>query len=117
MNSKILAQIFGAVFVLIAILGFVGGVGIVGEDGLFATDAVHDFIHLGSGVILLLVAAMAPMRAALTMMILGVVYALVAFLGLFSETHVAGILMNDADDFLHIALALGLFMSGYLNRD
>lgn len=119
MTGKKLATVFGIVFVVVGLLGFIGGLGIVGPEGIFTTDTTHDLIHLISGIVFLIVAAKAPQNSSATLMIFGVVYGLVAVLGLLSgdgHTHVAGILMNENDDYLHIVLALATFIGGFATR-
>ena len=78
--AKTLAMVFGIVFVLVGILGFIPNP-IVGTAGLFVTDHLHDLVHFLFGVILLVVAFAAPARSAQWMIILGVVYLVLAVLG------------------------------------
>ncbi len=116
MTGKNLAVVFGIVFVLVGILGLVGGAGIVGPDGLFATNVPHDLVHLLSGIVFLIVAFSTPRYSSPVLMIFGVVYGLVTVLGLAIEGDVLGLLINDADNYLHIVLALATFFGGYLTR-
>lgn len=118
MKAKNAAYLFGVVFVLVGVLGFLGGFGIVGPTGLFATDTAHNFVHLISGIVFLIVAGSAPHLSAKTLMTFGVVYALVAVLGFMADgDHVAGILINNADNYLHVVLAAATFFTGYALRD
>src|SRR5262245_46407774 len=97
--AKNWAIIFGVVFVIVGLLGFVGGAGIVGPNGLFVTDTVHDIVHLVSGLIFLIVAFSAPQSSAATMKVFGIIYLLVALLGFFMTSPLLGIMAyNGADN-------------------
>lgn len=78
--NRLVAQIVGAVLVLVGLLGFVlvpSGDGLL--LGLFGVNLLHNLVHLLSGAILLGAAFMQGGRnARLTNMILGAVYIVVA---------------------------------------
>ncbi|MDB5264819.1 MAG: TonB-dependent siderophore receptor [Parcubacteria group bacterium] len=118
--AKTIAIIFGVVFVLVGVLGFVPNP-LVGPTGLFETDTLHNLVHLLFGIILLAVAFMAPAVSSLWLKILGVVYLLLAVLGfltidmggeLFGLVH-----MNHADHWLHVFLGVVLLLAGFLAKD
>lgn len=115
--AKTLAIVFGIVFVLVAILGFMGS-GIAGPMGVFQTNMLHDLVHLLFGLILLVVAFTAPMNSALWLKILGIVYLVLAILGLLmipSGGLLLGIvLMNGADHWLHLVLGIVLILAGMM---
>jgi hypothetical protein len=104
--SKTLAYVFGGVFILVGLLGFVGNP-IVGQNGFFMTDTVHNIVHILLGVVLLVGANNAPM----TLKIVEVVYLLVAILGfVMGAGKLLGLVMvNGADNWLHLVLAVVLF--------
>ena len=106
---------FGIVFVLVGIMGFIG-TGIVGPMGAFETNTLHDIVHLLIGVILLTVAFTAPSNSALWLKIMGVVYFAIAVLGFLivpAGGELLGLVhMNSADHILHIVLAVVLFVAG-----
>lgn len=115
--SKKLAMVFGIVLVLVGILGFVGGAGIVGPTGVFATDTLHDIIHLVVGLVLLAVALMSPSASALWLKIFGVVFLVLAVLG-FLLVPSGGMLLglvevNMMDHILHLVLGIVFFGAGY----
>jgi hypothetical protein len=110
--AKKLALIFGVIFLLVGILGFLGGVGIVGETGIFVTDSTHDWIHVITGLILLIVAFAAPAKSGLVLTILGVVYLIVAILGFFTNPVLGFIHGNTADAVLHLVLGAVLLWGG-----
>ncbi len=114
--AKTIAIIFGVVFVLVGILGFVPNP-LVGAGALFDTNHAHDLVHLVFGIILLVVAFMAPAKSALWLKILGVVYLVIAVLG-FVLVPQGGLLLglvetNDADHWLHVVLGVVLIVAGF----
>lgn len=115
--AKTLAIVFGLVFVLVGILGFMGS-GIAGPMGIFQTNMLHDLVHLLFGIILLAVAFMAPGSSAKWLKILGVVYLLLAVLGFLlipSGGMLLGlVLMNSNDHWLHAILGIVLVLAGMM---
>ena len=115
--AKKWALTFGIIFVVVGILGLLGGFGIVGQDGVFATDMMHDWVHIITGVIFLLVAFFAPMRASMWMIIFGIIYLLVAILGFIGNNPVLGLIsVNGADNFLHLILGLVILGAGLKSK-
>lgn len=114
--ARTLAIVFGVVFVLVALLGFINS-GITGENGIFQTDTLHDIVHLLFGVILLVVAFTAPLRSASWLTIIGVIYLVLAVLGFLLVGMESGkllglVLMNGADHVLHVVLGVVLILAG-----
>jgi uncharacterized membrane protein HdeD (DUF308 family) len=114
--AKTLALVFGVVFILVGILGFVPNP-LVGADALFATDALHNIVHILFGVILLVTAKKAP---ALWLLILGVVYLVLAVLGFLlvpDEGALLGLVhVNTADHWLHVVLGVVLVAAGFFGK-
>jgi hypothetical protein len=108
------AKIFGWILLVVGILGFISNP-LVGSDGLFMTDGLHNIIHLVSGAILLWAAYKAMGSVAMWLKILGVIYLLVAILGLASGSAV-GMAMNGADNVLHIVLAVVFLWVGFKKK-
>ena len=110
------AKIFGFVFIAIGLLGFVPGITV--DDhllGIFHVNALHNIIHLASGIIALM-AGYASFQASKTyFQIFGIVYALVALLGLMSgDQPILGLVANNmADVVLHIAIAAAALYLGF----
>ena len=117
--AKTLAMVFGVVFVLVGILGFIPNP-LVGMEGLFETDAIHNIVHLLFGVILIVASRADVAKAALWLLILGVVYlalALVGFLMIPEEGELLGLVhMNHADHWLHVVLGVVLIAAGVLGK-
>jgi hypothetical protein len=110
--NKMVAMVAGAVLVLIGILGFVPGQEAI--LGLFEVNLLHNLVHLLSGAVLLGAAFMNNgANARITLLVLGVVYAIVTVLGfvapglthslLGSEVATVGLLY---DNILHLLLAI-----------
>lgn len=116
--AKTWAMIFGWIFVVIGVLGFIPNP-IVGEGALFHTDAMHDVIHLIFGAILLWAAYRAPEKSRPAMKWLGIVYLVLAVLGflMIGNTGVGSLLglaeINGADNWLHVVLGVALIAIGW----
>lgn len=106
--AQLFALVFGVVYLLVGILGF-----IIADDndkllGVFQVNALHNIAHLAIGA-LLLVASGKHATAKQVNLGVGIAYGLLAILGLANILVEApdGILdANDADDFLHLATAV-----------
>ncbi len=114
----------GLSLLLAGILGFISDASFDTGDGVqgdlflaFEVNAIHNLIHVASGVVLL---AASPKRASARVVALGfgLVYGLVAIIGLIDGEDVLGLIpVNAADHLLHVALsALGV-ISGLISRD
>lgn len=104
--AQMFALVFGAVYILVGILGFV-----LAPDegdklfGIFQVNLLHNVIHLAVGA-LLLAGSSVHERAKQVNLIVGIVYGLVAILG-FANVLVEDLIdANAADDFLHLATAV-----------
>ncbi|WP_062544440.1 DUF4383 domain-containing protein [Rufibacter tibetensis] len=123
MTTKTASLLIGFTFLAVGLLGFVPNP-IIGDshNAIFHTDAVHNMVHLASGALFVLVALAAPERAATFLKVFGVVYFLlgvIGFVAIGSEgmTHLLGFLpVNGADNYLHIALGVVIFLAGMLPR-
>ncbi len=104
--------LFGGIFVVVGILGFVLGSPLF---GIFAVDTLHNIIHLVSGLVFLVVALFLADSAKMTAKIFGIVYAIVALLGLVVPGDmIFGLIhANLWDDLLHVALSAALLYIGF----
>lgn len=114
---KRVAMVFGVVFLLIGLLGFVPGItstdssGMQQLLGIFMVDALHNTIHILTGLIGLW-AAMDNKYSKWFLVGAGVVYGLLAVIGFF-DTGLLGITKtNTADTWLHLVLAVALLGAG-----
>ena len=116
---KSAAVLFGIVFILIGILGFVPGV--TNNEmllGIFHVNAAHNVVHLLSGAAALFAGMTSTGASRIYFRIFGVVYGLVAILGLMNmgqHTMLLGLISNnDADTFLHIGIAAVSLLLGFM---
>lgn len=114
---KTMAVLFGVVFLLIGILGFVPA---VTKDqmllGIFHVNAAHNVVHLLSGAVALF-AGMTSVGASRTYFrIFGIVYGLVAVLGFFvGDGMLLGLISNNtADTWLHVGIAAVSLLLGFM---
>lgn len=107
---KKLAIVFGIVFVVVGLLGFVSNP-VVGDMGIFHTNALHNIVHLLVGIILILVAKNEK-NAIKAMKIFGIVFILLAILGFISLDILSFISANGADNVLHLVLGVLLLVVG-----
>jgi len=119
--NRLLGVIFGAVYVLIGVLGFTvtAGTGLFATEGglllgIFEVNIFHNVAHLLIGAALL-IAGLSSVRAAKTVNgVVGAAYLVLGLAGLFLIGTAANILaLNVADNVLHfgsaaILLAVGL---------
>jgi hypothetical protein len=114
MNAKTAAIVIGVVFLAVGILGFIPNP-LVSPTGLFVVNPAHNVVHLVSGAVLL-AGAYTAFGASMALKIIGVVYGLVAVLGLYmgSGMLLGMIAINHADHWLHVALAIVILAAGFL---
>ena len=124
-NQKF-AYIFGAVYVLVGLIGFAvtAGVEFAATEGnllfgLFEVNPLHNIVHLLVGAAFLIGARNGPMAARATNMSIGAVYLLLGIVGLFMEPgNSANILaLNGGDNALHLftgvaALGVAMYAAG-----
>ena len=120
------AILFGIVFLVVGVLGFVPAATPPMADGsggmllnIFHVNTAHNLIHIASGVVFLLcgLAGAGPSRTFFR--IFGVVYALVAVLGLVKGNGMLlGMVANNmADVWLHVVLAVSMLYLGFVAKD
>jgi len=118
--NRIAATAFGAVYILVGLLGFAvtGGVDVIATEGglllgIFAVNPLHNIAHLAIGAALL-IAGLSNVAAAKTVnTIVGAAYLLLGIVGFFIAGTPANILaLNTPDHFLHLASAFVLLGVG-----
>jgi hypothetical protein len=120
MTAKTLALVIGVIFIAVGLLGFVSNP-VIGEspDAIFHADATHNYVHIVSGVLFVLVALAAPAFSGSFMKIFGIIYLAIGIMGLvkfgtdgmgelFGFLHV-----NGPDNLLHIGLGVVIFLAGF----
>ena len=118
---KTAAIIFGIVFLLVGVLGFVPGITTTGQMllGIFHVNAVHNIVHLLSGAVALITGLTSTAAARMYFRVFGIVYALVAILGFFTGYGLLlGLISNNlADTWLHVLIAIVALALGFGGQD
>lgn len=126
------AMVVGAVFILVGVLGFIPGITtnfgdmtFVGQEsdakllGLFQVSVVHNLVHLLYGVAGIL-AAKAAATSRTYLIGGGIIYLVLWIYGLVTsdESSANFVPLNNADDWLHLGLGIGMIGLGVaLSRD
>jgi hypothetical protein len=127
--NRLLATVFGAVYLLVGLLGFTvtNGVSFFATDGglllgIFEVNILHNVAHLLIGAALLIAGVSNVAAARATNTTVGAAYLLLGIVGLFLVDSSANILaINAADNVLHfgsavILLAVGLGADKHARR-
>ena len=117
---KTFANLFGIVFLLVGILGFVPG--ITNDQmllGIFHVNAAHNVVHLLSGAVALWAGMTSTAYARTYFRVFGIIYALVALLGFFvGNGMLLGLISNNmADTCLHVVIAVAALVLGFAVKD
>ena len=121
--NRIVATIFGAVYLLIGLLGFifVGEVSFVSPNGgaifgVFEVNPLHNVVHLLVGAALLIAGLSAVPAAKAVNTTVGIVYLLLGIVGFFlaadPDAAINFLALNTADHFLHLVSAVILLGVG-----
>ena len=126
--ARIVVLIFGAVYVVVGLLGFLGDP-IVAEAnhadmqsasgdllGLFPINVVHNIVHLAIGAFLLWGATQHD-RAILSARVVGAVYLLVGLLGFVVPDTFSLMPIGGNDIWLHLATAAVLLGVSFMNEE
>lgn len=108
--AKTIMYVAGVVFIVLGLLGFVNDPVL----GIFDVDALHNIIHLASGILALIFASQGESQARMYALVLGIVYALVTILGfIVGDGKILGLVStNGADNVLHLVLAIVFLIVG-----
>lgn len=119
---KRIAVIFGAVFVLIGILGFIPGITTDAPDGdygrlfgVFAVDTMHNMVHILTGIVAIACGMMSEAASRNYCRVFGVLYGIVALMGFaYGKAHLMGLMANNTPDaVLHTAIAIVALFLGF----
>jgi hypothetical protein len=118
MSIQKFSWIFAIVFIAVGALGFVPGITTNGHLlSIFEVNTLHNIIHLATGVVAAFMASSAN-NARLFFKVFGVVYAVVAIVGLVQGTTVLGLIgVNMADNLLHVVIAALALWLGFMSKD
>ena len=114
---KTMAVLFGVVFLIIGVLGFVPGV----TDGhmllgIFHVNAAHNVVHLLSGAVALFCGMSSISASRMYFRIFGVIYGLVAVMGfMVGDGMLLGLISNNtADTWLHVGISAVSLLLGFM---
>ena len=117
--NRLIATVFGAVYLLVGLLGFAvtSGIGFFATEGnnliIFEVNPLHNVIHLAIGAALLYAGLKNTAAARTVNAGVGAVYLLVGVVGLFLLSSPLNIIaLNGADNVLHLASAVLLLSVG-----
>ncbi|TFC02842.1 DUF4383 domain-containing protein [Cryobacterium mannosilyticum] len=118
--NRLVATVFGAVYLLVGLLGFAvtGGISFIATEGglllgLFAVNPLHNVAHLLIGAALLIAGLASVPAAKAVNTTIGAVYLLLGIVGFFIASTALNILaLNTPDHFLHLASAIVLLGAG-----
>lgn len=113
MNLKTLATGFGAVILLVGVLGFVPALVMDGKLlGIFQVDMLHNLVHVLTGAAALFAGNSGAKASKMFFQVFGVVYGLVTVLGFLTGMGLGVLLpVNMADNLLHVVItALSLYL-------
>lgn len=119
---KRIAIIFGAIFVVVGVLGFIPGITPMAADhdhgrllGLFAVDGLHNTVHILTGLVAIAVGMMSEHASRNYFRVFGIIYALVALFGfVYGNAPLFGLMANNlADAVLHTAIAVVALVLGF----
>ena len=121
--SQTIGLVFGAVYVLIGLVGFAitSGVGFADTHGkdlvFFEINPLHNLVHIAIGVALIWAARAGANASRVVNATIGSVYLLVGVVGLFVLNSSANILaLNHPDNVLHLLSAAILIGAGMSKR-
>lgn len=111
-TSKTICLVFGSVFVLVGLLGFLPNP-IVSSEGIFETNVMHNIVHLLTGAAFLFGAVVAEEKAGVTLKTITAAYFGVALLGFFTQGNMllGMVHINEADRWLHLGLAIAMVVA------
>ena len=116
LTSKKVCIAFGSVFVLVGLIGFIPNP-IVSSEGIFETNAMHNFVHLLTGSAFLFGGLVMEGKEGLMLNIVTTAYFGVALLGFVTSgnTLLGLVHINEADRWLHLGLAITMLMAAVVS--
>lgn len=119
MNLSSIAGLFGIIFLIVGVLGFIPAAAPNNHLlGLFHINAAHNVVHILSGAVALACSAAGPVASRIYFQIFGIIYGLVAVLGLaVGDGYLLGIIANNTHDvWLHFLIAGASLYLGFVHR-
>ena len=118
MNARTVSFLFGFIFVTVGLLGFTPNA-LVGYEGFFVVNAVHNLVHILTGSVFIVGAMRYPGFEGRIIKLVGLAYVAVSILGfLTAGDMLLGIVhINEADRWLHLGLAIVILVAGFAFSD
>ena len=118
MSARAISIILGLLLLAAGVAGFLPQYQNVvsgAADAIFKSDLAHNIVYLASGLLLVLLPSIIGGRQ--TLLLIGVIYAGLSALGFMNRTdgfliNNQYVVMNDADRWLHVAIAAILILAG-----
>lgn len=113
---KTIAIIFGIILLIVGIIGFIPALSPNNAIfGIFKINALHNFIHIVTGIIAIWVGSVTERASILFFQIFGVIYGIIAILGFFyMDSPIFGIVANNIPDaWLHVVIAVFSLVVGF----
>lgn len=108
--AKRITLVLGVVLTLVGLLGFFNNPVV----GIFNTNALHNIVHLATGVLAIVFAMQSEASAIMFNKVFGVIYALVTILGFVTPGFMTDLLnINMMDNILHLVLAVIFLYVGF----
>ena len=112
MNALVrpITWLFGIVFILIGIIGYMSNPIL----GIFAVNNLHNIVHLASGLVALYCASKGFGVSRMYLIVFGLVYAVVTVAGFLGLEPILSMLeLNSADNYLHLVIAAVALVVGF----
>ncbi|MEI8338086.1 MAG: DUF4383 domain-containing protein [bacterium] len=114
--EKKITIVFGIIFILVGLLGFVANP-FVGNGAIFSADAGHNMIHILTGIVLLAFAFLKPQSSIKALKTFGILYLILTVMG-FILIPTGGslfglVLLNSADHFLNLVIGVIFIIIAY----
>jgi hypothetical protein len=115
MNTRSVSWLFSVIFIAVGILGFTPNV-IVGSEGVFQTNAVHNLVHIVTGIAILVAIIKYHGYEGRVLKIVGTSYVVVTIVGFLTTGNMmlGMVHINEADRWLHLGLAIVILGAGFL---
>jgi hypothetical protein len=117
-SVRVWSFLFGIIFVAIGVAGFMPM--FMTDDkllGIFQVDAMHNIVHLVSGVVALLAAMSSAVYSRLYFRIFGLIYGVIAIAGFIYGSQMETMMhMNMADHMLHLVIAIVALYIGFTTK-
>jgi Domain of unknown function (DUF4383) len=110
--ARMVAAVFGAIYLLVGIVGFVLESPLL---GLFEVNALHNIVHVAIGAILLYASTSAPMAVLATRGV-GALLAILGVAGFFAPDGFGLVPLGGNDIWLHLATGAILIVAGSMGE-